>query len=143
MTKYLLLFLLLSCGPSPLVGTWTNRLSSTLSCSDGSGGSSSGVQTWIIGSTAGGLSAEVRGAGGVLVLCSPYFMREAGDGAVVSTKTCPPFVTGGVQFTPAITAGSVSFLHTAPESLSESLQFTLTGGNGVRCVAQEAGSLTH
>lgn len=124
-----------ACGPG-FEGTFSGILTSTGSCSDGSGGSSSDSFTWRIAEDAKLLTITTRGS------CDPVSARVASNGvsATFEPRNCPSFSNGTYSYFPQVTGGTVRLSN---DDLIVAMQFYIgvTGAASGSCKSTSTGTL--
>ncbi len=94
--------LLVGCGgPRVFVGTFTGPLDSVIGCTDGSGGQSSVVFTYVFSQSGSAVSVDTG------TVCHALSGTADGDVASFDTSPCDPHSSGGVSYTQRFAGGTM------------------------------------
>ncbi len=119
------------CGPQ-WEGRYTGPLTVTGTCSDGSGGTTSGTADWVLKETAAGLEIAANGS------CGTFYADVSGSMATVRPKNCPSHTSSGVTWSNSLERGSVGLNE---NTISPNITFRATSGAGGNCTFINTGSL--
>lgn len=131
-----LLAVVLGCGGPSWDGRFVGPVTTTGSCSDGSGVQPSTVNgDWALEEKSSGLEVVTNGT------CGTILADTNGDVATMRGKSCPGFSNGGFNYQPSLTGGRLT-LNGDTIGVTSEIRLAVTGASNGTCTTTITGTLT-